>query len=452
MTKGAESYFGRLGSPIFGIATSPGSLVSIFRVSGQGLGFLADLLGPLPIAGHFSLRKIRVDSQVVDEAIVLSFEGPRSFTGEDVVELHCHGVPAVLLAVEKWLRLSGALSALPGEFMFRAFKNGRMSLSEIERLNLAFRSESPKLDVSSRLMGFDEGLCDPAPFLRRAMASLARARGRIEAAIDFPEAEAEQAEDVQDALALIEESLVSMNKLVELHDLFAKSLQLPRVVILGRSNVGKSSLLNFLVGGQRALVADEQGTTRDYIEVPVRFPSGQMIRLVDTAGIREGSVAQGSERMGMDRALELARSADVVIFVERSGVSSWPQWRRELPEDTVLELRSFGDVSPGAGAFDLRGANNASLWEFLDSGIRSRLILNQRSSDPAPIVTARQKKCLVKALVDVERARSLIVDEGLLELVGDLLVSADRELRRSVGEDLDESYIDEMFGSFCLGK
>jgi tRNA modification GTPase len=448
----AKSYFSRLGSTIFGIATAPGSLVTIFRISGERVGDLAQLVGPLGAPNSCHLKSVQWKGLEIDRALVLSFHAPNSFTGENVVEIQCHGMTHVVECLQKALRDLGYLEALPGEFSFRAFRNSKISLAQAERLHLAFQSESIGAQAPSRLMGFDQAATDADALLEQSLVDLSTARGRVEAAIDFPEAAEEQSADVEAALKLIEVSQVSLNQLIQAHDVFSRSLGIPRVVIVGEPNVGKSSLLNFLCGGARALVADEAGTTRDYLEVELRLPKGRKVRLLDTAGVRFSGVESDVERLGVSRALELANSSDVILWLSRAGSNPSLDWLKSLEQNKIVAIQSFGDLWPGPRAFDLRSKNNPELWTFLEEEIES--ILAERTSKMllAPLMSTRQRECLDRALEHLGTARRLVEENVAIELVGDSLHFAEIEIQRSLGRSVDERYIEQIFGQFCLGK
>lgn len=459
-------YFKRNGTPIVAVATALGGPVAIIRVSGTNLDFLKNCIGEFPPHSTASLRSLKDRNQkFLDEALILFFKGPKSFTGEDVIEIQSHGVSALIEKIISEIIFFGALPALPGEFSFRAVTNNKMTLDAASRLQSVFAQEGADSSFASRLLGTpasaDEAL---QKIFNEALEDVSAARGRVEAAIDFSEAEHEQAEDIASAEERTLKLQKSLRQLLNSYDVFVSSSKQPRVVLFGRPNAGKSTLLNLMCGSERALVSSQAGTTRDYVEVLLKTRSGRPFRLVDTAGLWSSTRNDEIELAGMGLARELMRNAEILIWVRDS---------RELE-------KNFGDTEVDA---ILSQKNAISLWthaDLLDSGqnndsprfcllgVRSHEVLDfvfekidsyfQRSEtqalelDSELLVSQRQAAHLREAILLIEEVLDCLRGRHPLELVGDLLRNVEASLRRVRGEGVTDDYVGQIFTQFCLGK
>ena len=463
-------YFKRAGSPIVAVATALGGPVAVLRVSTSGsLVFLKTLLGNLPQPGSFAFRALKASGRILDNALVLHFQSPHSFTGENVVEIQTHGVPALVEEIVEAIVRLGASPALPGEFSFRATLNNKMSLEQAEALQTALSVEGMGASWASKLLAMSPSSEDStARHLEECIKAVQMARGRVEAAIDFSEAETEQAADIASALDRIAEVDRKMAAMLTGYDAFCASAGEARIAIVGEPNVGKSTLLNLLVGGNRALVSPLAGTTRDVIESRVKLPGGEWVRFLDTAGMRliAGVSGPGHEQLeeaGMEMGLEAAKHSAVVIWVrslERSEDSSFAsEIRQALGEEKLVELCSHADLlAPGRTA-------PPNSFNFNESGGRERDVilaeverhLKVASNASTPehfdlVISKRQGQLLRAALAEISQAREALVGERPIEISGQYLRAAEDFLKRALGRDQDEGYIEEIFRQFCLGK
>lgn len=460
MSSSTLDYFKRRGRAIAAPATPTGGPVAVVRVSGSDLSFLESLLGSLPEAGTFSLRKIEFQNprgeNLREKALVLRFRAPNSFTGEDVIEIQGHGVTNVVTEIIEEICRRGASPALPGEFSFRAVLNNKMTLIEAEALQTALSTEglgaswaANFLDVqASAAVGLHERF-------EGALARLASARGRVEAAIDFPEAEAEQAADIASAQAKVKEVWSSLQALLTTFENFSAGAGAPIIAICGRPNVGKSTLLNLLSGGERALVSALPGTTRDIVEISYRLPSGRRIRLLDTAGLREfGKLASPHDELEA-RGISLGRDAiaksSAVVLLERSGEDSG--LAPELALKPLIRLFSHADEAlqpPKEGSFDLRN-QAAAVKNWLDR--RMDAILGENLAPSADFVISRRQAELMKsALRELQVVDECLRGQAPLEVAGTHLRRVEELLKRGLGRDVGDEYIGEIFSQFCLGK
>lgn len=439
---------------IVAIASPPGmGAVSVIRLSGARAFKIAISVvrgEVLPKPRRVGLRSIQDDTgRVIDEGLLITFEGPGSYTGEDVVEFTGHGGVMVTRRVLERFVEAGAIPAGPGEFTQRAFMNGRMDLTQAEAVmdlisaqtSLALRSANEQLD--GRLGRTCENI----------RAKLLGATAHLEAFIDFPEEDIDP--EVGAALCrTLSEQSASIAGLLSTADQGRILREGVRTVIFGKPNVGKSSLLNRLLGYQRAIVSSKEGTTRDTIEEVVNL-RGIPLRLIDTAGVRESSDEIEQEGIAMTHG-QVAR-ADLVLviwdlsesFVNSAEVSI-PDGARRLD---ILNKSDLEDVS-WAGAKGLRiSCESGSGFEDLESAISKLLSLDEAQwGDHSVAVNARHQACLTRAQSSLVRAITSLRAGDEPELTAlDL-----REALTAIGEIAGivdtEEILGEIFGNFCIGK
>ncbi len=296
-------------STIFAPITGRGGAVATLRLSGSGsFKIIEALAGVLPAPRHASLRRLRHGGQILDEALIVTFPAPHSFTGEDVAELSIHGGRAVLAAVSEALVALGARPAEPGEFSRRAFENGRMDLLQAEAMADLIAAETQ----AQRLQALDGKLHEACASWRERLRQL---MARQEALIDFPDEDLppEVEEELRGGISALRDEMQAALHAAPAAERLREGLEF---VILGPPNAGKSTLLNALAGEEVAIVSDIPGTTRDAVGVRVDL-GGVPVHLTDTAGLREtGDVIEAE---GVRRAKAKAEKADFVILVAAPG-------------------------------------------------------------------------------------------------------------------------------------
>ena len=425
---------------IFALATSRGKAgIAVFRVSGPAAHeVIRTLCGDLPPFRRASLRKLRADGQIIDEALVLTFAEGSSFTGESMAELHTHGSAAV---IESLARLLGAMPGLrqaePGEFTRRALEAGLLDINQVEGLAdlIDAETESQRRQAMQILSGAVGAKAD----LWRV--NIIRAAALIEATIDFAD------EDVPiDVTPEVRELLTTV--LADLRFEARGSIAAERVrdgfevAIVGPPNVGKSTLLNMLAGRQAAITSARAGTTRDVIEVRMNL-SGLPVTLLDTAGLRSSD--DEIESIGIDLGRKRAEAADLRVFLvdmERKVMFLEPQ-----PEDIVLLAKA-----------DLRPADHEAVSGMTGAGV-DRLIdrlvatLQARMSGAGVMSRERHRVALSQAIGAIETALDeLTHSNGRSELVAAEIRVAAKSLDQLVGRIDVENLLDEIFASFCIGK
>ncbi|NOY06532.1 MAG: tRNA uridine-5-carboxymethylaminomethyl(34) synthesis GTPase MnmE, partial [Chlorobi bacterium] len=341
---------------IAAIATPPGTGgIAVIRVSGPAALELAarvfrgaDLLTVAPRTAHFC-RVIDEGGNVVDEVVATVFHRPSSYTGEDTVELSCHGGRAVAAAVLEAVLRGGGRHAVPGEFTKRAFLNGRIDLVQAEAVADLIHAETRQAQKASivQLEGRLSG------FVREVREKLLRTAAVLELSLDFAEDDVPLAEPVEHRRNL-EESMQAITTLIKSYDSGRVVREGIKVVIIGRPNAGKSSLLNALLGMPRAIVTPVPGTTRDYLE-EAAVVDGTLFRFVDTAGLRDTNDLV--EREGIARTIAQVQDADIIVDVV--DVTSGPdaetilreerQWLSDVVSSGVITCIALNKIDLGPG-------------------------------------------------------------------------------------------------------
>lgn len=399
----------------------------------------------------------------IDQVIVLIMRAPASYTGEDVVELQCHGGPYVMRRILDAVIKAGARNAEPGEFTKRAFLNGKMDLSQAEAVMelIDAQSEYARKAAISQLSGALSGRVSE---LRE---KLITETAYLEAALDDPEHIPLDGYSLRLA-ALLSHVLTELDEMIESADRGKIIREGIRTVILGRPNAGKSTLLNLFLGEERAIVTAVPGTTRDILEESVRFDE-MALRLIDTAGIREGG--DEIEKIGMEKAFGAAKDADLILYVtDISG--DLPGEDRELFEKVrettekngTAVITLINKIDKGmpvtekeAGElFDnpvFISAKTGEGKEKLEEKIKE-LFYDGRinSAEELIIAGARQKEELLAAVAAVKNALSAI-ETGVPEDFYTVdLMDAYNHLGRITGDTADEALINTIFEKFCMGK
>ncbi len=435
---------------IFALASGAGRAgVAVIRLSGPSAGAaLSALAGRLPPPRWAALRRLRdAAGAALDDALVLWFPAPASFTGEDVAELHLHGGAAVVAAVAAALTALGLRLAAPGEFTRRAFDNGKLDLTAAEALAdlVDAETEGQRLQALRQMEGGLARLYDGW------RADLLQALALLEAEIDFPD------EDLPEGVASRAAPIVA-----RLIDAMAAHLADGRrgervrdgyrIAIVGAPNAGKSSLLNALAGRDAAIVSDVPGTTRDVVELRLVL-AGFPVWVADTAGLREARDAIESE--GVRRALERAEAADLRLGVVETGAPADAALVAALRDGDVL-VRSKADLGGDGDPLGLpAGLATLSLsvrtgegLASLESLLAARVAADLAVSETPALTRARHREAVGAALLALRQAATAPAPEMAAE---DIRLAA-RALGRLTGRIDVEDVLGEIFARFCIGK
>ena len=425
---------------IFALATAQGKAgVSIVRISGPDAENALNALSSLPVpTGRPSVRSlVGKDGTHIDEAMVLRFAKPHSFTGEDVVELHVHGSIAVVQAVLRELStIQNLRHADAGEFTRRALENNRMDISKVEGLADLIDSETEAQRMQAlRVLSGELG-----KLTNYWRDKLVRAASLIEATIDFADEEVpvDVTDEVIDIIIKIRDSITKEINGSVIAERVRSGFE---VAIVGAPNLGKSTLLNALAGREAAITSEIAGTTRDVIEVRMDL-GGVPVTLLDTAGIRDtNDVVEG---IGVSRALDRASVADAIVYLydDTSQLAAFEG------DEAVIRLRAkddFGDYLDGISGHTGNGI------EGLIQQLTQRF--GDMTRDVGIATRERHRIAMHEALVHLLNAES-IVQQGpeMYDIGAEELRISCRVLDTLIGRVDVESLLDEIFSSFCIGK
>jgi tRNA modification GTPase len=443
------------GDVIAAIATAPGrGGIGVVRLSGPGLASFAEAFGVThPRVRHAHFTRFRdADGELIDEGLLLYFQAPRSFTGEDVIELQGHGGPVVLrLLLERCFEL-GARLAEPGEFSRRAFLNGRMDLAQAEAvadLIDASTSRAARSAVRSLSGVFSERIAS----LRDELIDL---RMLVEATLDFPEEEIDFLERAN-AFGRLDAIDLHLNAVLQSATQGALLRDGIRVVLSGQPNVGKSSLLNLLSGSDRAIVTDVAGTTRDVLRESIQL-DGIPLHVIDTAGLRVA--VDPVERIGVERSWQEIRDADVIVHLIDANVGWTPEDQAiddALPEGLarirvankidLIKGETHSERCANVPGVRMSALHGYGLKEFRDALFE--LVGVMPGNEDAFIARQRHLVALREALSHLVAARSLIQS---LDLFAEELRLAHEALGMITGAFTSDDLLGVIFSRFCIGK
>lgn len=437
---------------IAAIATPPGcGGVGVVRVSGPtSLAIAEKILGfkPKPRFAHFS-PFLDEDKNPIDAGIALYFRGPNSFTGEDVLELQAHGGPMVLQLLLKRVFACGAEPAQPGEFTQRAFLNDKIDLAQAEAISDLIHASSEQA-ARSAMRSLQGAFSEQCENLQEKILSL---RVYVEAAIDFPDEDVDFLSDGKVASELAEiidatEDLLTQAKQGVLLQ------QGMTVVIAGRPNAGKSSLLNLLAAQEVAIVTDIPGTTRDVLRQWVQI-DGMPLHILDTAGLRDSDDLV--EQQGIARARKEVEQADCVLWVIDP---QQPFVKEEIPApEKTLIIRNKIDLTqdaPGKSLHEGFEAINISAksgrgLEHLKQALKNKMGYDQPLDDA---ITARSRHldAITRSLASLHKGEAHLSQSIAGELLAEELKQAHDSLGEVVGATTADALLGEIFSSFCIGK
>lgn len=443
---------------IAAVATAHGiGSISIIRLSGKSSLAIASILSKKT---DFKNRHATLTSlynskdELIDESIVIYFKGPHSFTAEDIIEFQCHGGRIVAEQVLNAVLDAGARLAEPGEFSKRAFLNGRIDLTEAEAISqlIEAKSEDAAKILAKQMKGELKG------YVEAVRDDLLHALAYSEVTIDYAEEDLPQ-DLIDQILERLENLHLGLSDTLQASQSRAGLMQGFKVSIIGKPNVGKSSLLNLLLNYKRAIVSDIAGTTRDTIEEEVKIGT-HLIRMVDTAGIR--SATDEIERIGIERSIEAIEQSDIVIALfdnsrpfdheDEKILELIEKYKHEksfvtLVNKTDLDSRLEREKLEVYNPIELSCKENARelikvLQEIMDMN---------NVSDEIMLISARQINAVKKALHEINEAKEPLQEQEL-EIFSFHMNMAINEISSITRPYEHSEMLDKMFGSFCLGK
>ncbi|MFA6961450.1 MAG: tRNA uridine-5-carboxymethylaminomethyl(34) synthesis GTPase MnmE [Opitutaceae bacterium] len=444
---------------IAALATPVGtSAIAVVRVSGPGCAELAkSLFGPTPlpprVARHTDYRNLHGD--ILDDVVATFYQGPRSYTGEDSLEIALHGNPFIAQSILNDLLAREIRLAEAGEFTRRSFLNGRMDLSQAEAVMdlIHARSERALTAANQQLRG------SLGRHLGELTEGLLLVLARIEAYIDFPDEDL-PAEDRRIVVKELNTVLHGTTRLLATHHYGELLRDGIKTVIIGEPNAGKSSLLNRLIGRDRALVSPEPGTTRDFIEERIIL-GPHCLRLIDTAGLNPTPAAL--EQLGMDKTLERAAEADLflwVLDVTRPAPPLPPEVTARLTPANTLVLFNKADLLAAPTPLPASTLPALTISALTGDGIPKLTAhitsladaFRQDQGDEIIAINARHADALRRARECLETALAKVTTNGPTELLASDLRGALDAFGEIAGKIDNERMLDHLFKTFCIGK
>lgn len=439
--------------------------ISVIRLSGDEAIDIADRIF-VPVSGRplrelegyrAAYGKIKNSEGELDDGVALVFRAPKSYTGEDVVELSCHGGLYISRQVLRAALEAGAGMAENGEFTKRAFLNKKMSLTQAESVINLINAQSEQA-AKSALTTMSGALYREIKGISDELLAIA---GHLDAWVDYPEEEIEEVETASllKQLKCADERMTSLLGRYDTGKVYREGVD---TVIVGRPNVGKSTLMNLLSGYQKSIVTEVAGTTRDVVEELVDVGDGILLRLADTAGIRETD--DRVERIGVDRAKERIRTASLVLALFDSSEELTQQdldfmdQVKKMPVIAVINKTDLPvqiDLAKIRGEFphvvQISAKNNTGIAE-LKQALFEVLRMQEIDSSAPMLANERQRRCAVQAEGYLKEAVDALSLGFTLDAVTVSVESAIQELLALTGERVTDAVVNEVFSHFCVGK
>jgi tRNA modification GTPase len=446
--------------PIAAIATPPGEGgIAVLRASGKGVVALVDtifrgkvLAKQLSHTAHYG--KIVCDGKVVDEVVATVFRGPKSFTGEDTVEISCHGGVLVTHSVLEAVLSAGIRMAEPGEFTMRAFLNGKMELSQAEAVADMIHAKSRRA-LQAAQQQLDGALGE---FVARFRQAIIDATAMLELELDFIEEDVEFA-DRSGLMKLLIDLDTQIGGLLETYETGRLLRDGVRTVLVGRPNAGKSTLLNTLTGKDRAIVSAIAGTTRDTIDADWTY-GGIYFKLIDTAGLRVTNDVIEAE--GVRRSEKAIDEADVVMVLsdmttDLGRTQAYEQLKLAYPEKSILHIGNKMDMAlsnEDLSAYDvvISAVSGRGVEQLKQMLLDKALGRHDTEAGSLVITATRHRDALQKARNFVQSAIARLNDGSSNEFLSIDLRGALQELGHITGSITNEDILDSIFSRFCIGK
>ena len=439
---------------IFALATALGvSGVAVIRISGEKAFGIADKIFKGKIeTGKICYGKI-IDNfnneQNIDEVILLPFKAPHSFTGEDVIEIQCHGGLKVIDNIMDLISQNGARLAQKGEFTKRAFLNKRIDLSQAEAVLDIIHSKT-SVFAKKNADNLSGALSKCIFEMRKQLLDL---MSKIIAGIDFPEDVKEpEYSELEAVVKNVIEKIDNILKSAKSSNLMRQGL---KIAITGKPNVGKSSLFNALLSQNRAIVTDIAGTTRDTIQETLDI-EGIPVTLIDTAGIRDDENIDKVEEIGIEYSKKAAEQADIVLFLYDCSVpydDTDTKIFELIKNKKYIKVASKCDLGEDKDANSIKiSAKNGTNIKLLKKEIKNCAIENNELENTEYVTNQRQQECLKNAKMYLDAALNAISDNELQDLISIDIKSALLSLDELSGEVVTDEVLNNIFENFCIGK
>ncbi len=449
---------------IAALATPPGiGAIGVVRISGKEALAIADKLFTskkisLQPSHTLHVGVLTCNNVVLDEVVVALFKGPKSYTGEDVIEISCHGSPYIQQQVLQAITANGARPAKPGEFTQRAFLNGKLDLAQAEAVAdlIASNTEASKKAALNTMRG---GFSDALKYIREQLLKFA---ALIELELDFSQEDVEFA-DRTALYKLVSEAGVSINKLINSFQLGNVIKNGVSVAIIGKPNAGKSTLLNALLNDNRAIVSDIPGTTRDTIEEVINI-DGILFRLIDTAGIRRHTL-DSIESAGIERSLEKMKQANLVLYLfdaadDIAELKSRVADMQQQHMNYLLVANKIDRTGEAAAREKLNGfekiifisAKEGLHTEALKERMTDAVLRGQVQTESNIVTNARHYHALKETASSLEEIKAGLDNNLQSDLLALDIRLCLHYLGEITGQVTNEDMLDFIFSKFCIGK
>ena len=423
------------------------SAVGIIRISGSDAFKIAGEIFSRQIKPKMiNYGHIKDNNIILDEVILLPFVGPKSYTGEDVIEIQTHGNPIILDNILNLILSKGARLAQKGEFTKRAFLNHRIDMTQAEAVIDIIDSKS-NISVENSLNNLGGYLKEQVLIIKSSLVEL---YSKLIASIDFPDDVAEL--DNEYIVSKCSDNIQTINNILDnsrSHDFIRDGIS---ACIIGRPNAGKSSLFNALLNYNRAIVTDIEGTTRDTIKESLNI-GGYLINFIDTAGIRDKEKADTVEKIGIDNAINTIKQSEIVLFLfEKSKSEIDDKLFKMSKNKKIIYVKTKYDIN--CSSVD-NSINISSITGFGIDNLKNKIV--EVIKDLIPYETnyttnKRQQVCLIRAKEMLENVIATAENIALADLCASDLKSAILALDEITGEVLTDKILDNIFDNFCIGK
>ena len=424
--------------------------IAIVRLSGDEAIDIADKICDKDlhkVKSHSIIYAHIIENEAnIDEGMISIFKSPKTYTKEDIVEINTHGGAYIARKVLNLCLANGARLAMSGEFTKRAYLNGRIDLSEAESINDMIKAKS-EVQIKSAMKGIDGSIARLIdPLCNEIMDMI----GMIEVNIDYPEYDDVTIITNEHLLPMVEKWLKQADEMIKKAERFRIIKDGIKTAIIGKPNVGKSSLLNALLKKDKAIVTDIAGTTRDLIEDSVELEN-ITLHLIDTAGIRESE--DTVEKIGIERSLKALKEAELILFVIDASHPLDDEDKRliELVKDKdVIYIYNKTDIDCLYEGIKI-SAQNGDIRELVDH-LNSRYDKDQSLIDEDILNNERQIALMKSAYNTLKEIKKAVFDGVELDIISSSLYEAYHDLSEIVGKAYDDDLIDHLFKNFCLGK
>ena len=425
--------------------------VGIIRISGEKAFEIAQKIFDKKIKPKMiNYGHIKDGKNVLDEVILLPFKAPNSYTGEDVVEIQTHGSLVILNSVLELVLSLGARMAQKGEFTKRAFLNHRIDLAQAESVMdiIEAKSQTAAQDSLSNLCGY---LKEKTNEIKNNLVELF---SRLIAAIDFPEDVKEV--DTKAVVSICSDNILKIEEILnnsKSHNFIRDGIS---ACLIGKPNVGKSSLFNSLLNYQRAIVTQIEGTTRDTIKETLNL-GGYLVNFIDTAGIRDKNKADLVEQIGIDNSIETIKNSQIVLFLFENNLNEIEPELIELAKDKkAIFVHTKSDLNPEIieNAINISTKDNNSISNLKNEILK--VVKELIPEETSYTTNKRQQDCFLKCLNSLKMVLKTAVEPNFFDDCADLytldLKQAIIELDEITGEVLTDKILDNIFENFCIGK